>query len=104
MATVQVSTTGLPKKWDDIVKKMPEFKDAADAASVDDLKKIIVDCEGNLYTIDKEIEADTKLAGYKEAVKEAMGPYKDGKKAQQAKIQYALLLLEGKGIELDNKD
>lgn len=38
MGTVQVSTTGLAKKWDDIVKKMPEFKDAADAASVEDLK------------------------------------------------------------------
>jgi hypothetical protein len=104
MGTIQLSTTGLAKKWDDIVKKMPEFKDAADAASVEDLKKIIVECEGNLYTIEKEMEADTKLAGYKEAVKEAMEPYKDGKKAQQAKIQYALLLLEGKGVDLNNKD
>jgi hypothetical protein len=104
MATVQVSTTGLAKKWDDIIKKLPEFKDAADAASVEDLKKIIVECEGNLYTIDKEQEADATLAGYKDAVKEAMGPYRDGRKAQQAKIQYALLLLEGKGVDLNNKE
>jgi hypothetical protein len=104
MATVQVSTTGLAKKWDDIIKKLPEFKDAADAASVEELKKIIVECEGNLYTIDKEQEADATLAGYKDAVKEAMGPYRDGKKAQQAKIQYALLLLEGKGVDLNNKE
>jgi hypothetical protein len=104
MATVQVSTTGLAKKWDDIIKKLPEFKDTADAAGVDELKKIIVECEGNLYTIDKEVEADVKLAGAKEAVKEYMGPYRDAKKAQQAKIQYALLLLEGKGVDLNNKD
>lgn len=104
MATVQASVTGLAKKWDDLIKKMPEFKDAADAASVDDLKKIIVECEGNLYTVDKEMEADMKLAGYKDAVKEAMQPYRDGKKAQQAKIQYALFLLEGKGVDLSNKD
>lgn len=104
MATVQLSTTGLAKKWDDIVKKMPEFKDTADAAGVDELKKIIVECEGNLYTIEKEMEADTKLAGAKEAVKEYAAPHRDAKKAQQAKIQYALFLLEGKGVDLDNKD
>ena len=104
MATVQVSMTGLPKKWDDIIKNLPEFKDAADASSVDDLKKIIVECEGNLYTIEKEIEEDQQLAGAKEVVKEIAGPYRDAKKAQQAKIQYALLLLEGKGVDLNNKD
>lgn len=104
MATVQVSTTGLAKKWDDIIKKLPEFKSTADAAGVDELKKIIVECEGNIYTIEKEQEADMTLAGYKDAVKEASQPYRDGKKAQQAKIQYALLLLEGKGVDLDNKD
>lgn len=104
MATVQLSTTGLAKKWDDIIKKMPEFKDAADAASEADLKKIIVEAEGNLYTVDKEIEADGKLAGAKEIVKELSEPYKDAKKAQQAKIQYALFLLEGKGVDLNNKD
>lgn len=104
MATVQASTTGLAKKWDDMIKKMPEFKDTADAASVEELKKIIVECEGNIYTVEKEMEADMKLAGYKEAVKEASAPYRDGKKAQQAKIQYALFLLEGKGVDLNNKD
>lgn len=104
MANVQVSMTGLPKKWDDVIKKLPEFKDTADAASVEDLKKIIVQCEGNLYTIDKEQDADTKLAGAKEIVKELSEPYKDAKKVQQAKIQYALLLLEGKGVDLDNQD
>lgn len=104
MTTVQLSTTGLAKKWDDIIKKMPEFKDTADAAGVDELKKIIVECEGNLYTIEKEMEADTKLAGAKEAVKEYAAPHRDAKKAQQAKIQYALFLLEGKGVDLDNKD
>jgi hypothetical protein len=104
MATVQVSTTGLAKKWDDIIKKLPEFKDTADAASVEELKKIIVECEGNLYTIEKEMEADVKLAGAKDAVKEYAAPHRDAKKAQQAKIQYALLLLEGKGVDLNNKD
>lgn len=96
--------TSLPKKWDDLIKKMPEFKDTADAASVDDLKKIIVECEGNIYTVEKDEEADVKLATARESAREWAKPYREAKKFQQAKIQYALLCLESKGVELDNKE
>lgn len=96
--------TSLPKKWDDLIKKMPEFKDTADAASVEELKKIIVECEGNIYTVDKEQEADDKLTAAREMAKDLSAPYRDAKKTQQAKIQYALLCLESKGVDLDNKD
>jgi hypothetical protein len=102
-----MSDNNLPvfaEKWAKIIKDLPEFKDTADAASTEDLKKIIVTCEGNLYTIEKEQEGDTKLNAAKEMVKEYSGPYRDAKKVQQAKIQYALFLLEGKGVDLDNKD
>jgi hypothetical protein len=34
--------TTFPEKWNKLIDKMPEFKDAADAASLDDLKKIII--------------------------------------------------------------
>lgn len=95
--------TSLPKKWDDLIKKMPEFKDAADAADVAGLKKIIVEAEGNIYTVSKEEDADIKLGTAREAVKELSAPYRDAKKHQQAKIQYALLCLESKGVDLDNK-
>lgn len=98
------NVTGLPKKWDNIIKKMPEFKETADAAGVDELKKIIVEAEGNLFTINKEEEADIKLASAKEMAKNLSEPHREAKKYQQAKIQYALLLLEGKGVDLDNKD
>src|SRR5579885_2239889 len=94
----------LAEKWAKVIKDLPEFKDTADAASTEELKKIIVTCEGNLYTIEKEQEGDTKLNAAKEMVKEYSGPYRDAKKVQQAKIQYALFLLEGKGVDLDNKD
>ena len=43
-----------PEKWAKVLKDLPEFKDIADAASADDLKKIIVTCEGNIYTVEKE--------------------------------------------------
>jgi hypothetical protein len=96
--------TGLPKKWDNILKKMPEFKETADSSSVEDLKKIIVTCEGNIYTVDKDEEADVKLSAAREMAKDLAVQYRDGRKYQQAKIQYALLLLSGKGVDLNNKD
>ena len=93
-----------PEKWAKVLKELPEFKDTADAASTEDLKKIIVTCEGNIYTIDKEKDDDTKLNAAKDLVKEYSAPYRDAIKVQTAKIKYALYLLEGKGVDLDNKD
>lgn len=93
-----------PDKWWKIIQKLPEFKDTADAASVDDLKKIVITSEGNIYTIEQEKEADVKLNAAKEIKKELEEPYRDAAKAQMAKIKYAMFLLEGKGVQLDNKD
>lgn len=93
-----------PEKYAKVIDKLPEFKDTADAASVEDLKKIIVTCEGNIYTIEQEKANDTKLNGAKELVKEYSEPYRDANKVQTAKIKYALFLLEGKGADLDNRD
>jgi len=92
-----------PDKWYKVIEKLPEFKDMADAASIDELKKIILQCEGHIYTIDQEKNADTKLNGAKELVKEYSEPYRDALKVQTAKIKYALFLLEGKGVDLDNR-
>lgn len=86
-----------PEKWAKVLKDLPEFKENADAASTEDLKKIIVTSEGNIYTIDKEKDDDTKLNAAKELVKEYSAPYRDAVKVQTAKIKYALFLLEGKG-------
>ena len=96
--------TFFPEKWNKVLKDLPEFKETAEAASETELKKIIVDCEGNIYTVEKAQEADVKLNAAKEMAKEYSAPYRDAKKVQMAKIQYALFLLEGKGVDLDNKD
>jgi hypothetical protein len=93
-----------PEKWHKVIEKLPEFKDTADAASVDELKKIIVTAEGNIYTIEQEKEADEKLNAAKALVKDYSEPHRDAIKAQTAKIKYAVFLLEGKGVEIDNKD
>jgi len=89
-----------PSKWAKILKELPEFKETAEAASEEDLKKIILTCEGNLYTIEKEKNLDHKLNGAKELVKEYTAPYRDAMKVQTAKVKYALFLLEGKGVEV----
>jgi len=104
MSKKDAPLTSLPKKWDDLIRKMPEFKDTADAASEEGLKKIIVECEGNLYTINKEEDANIKLSGAREMVKTLSEPHREARKYQQAKIQYALLCLESKGVDLDNQD
>lgn len=92
-----------PKKYNNIISKMPEFKDLADSADTEELKRIIVECEGNLYTIEKEMSEDIKLNSAKELVKEYSELYRDGIKAQVAKVKYALFLLDGRGEDLDNK-
>lgn len=91
-----------PEKWAKVLKDLPEFKENADAASSEDLKKIIVTSEGNIYTIEKEKDDDTKLNAAKELVKEYSAPYRDAVKVQTAKVKYALFLLEGKGEDLNN--
>ena len=96
--------TTFPEKWNKLIGKMPEFKDTADAASLDDLKKIIVTAEGNLFVIEKEKEADTKLNAAKELVKDYSAGYAEASKFLVAKIKYALFLMEGKGSDLDNRE
>jgi len=93
-----------PDKYAKIIKSLPEFKDIADAASPEDLRKIIVESEGNIYTIEKEKSEDVKLNSAKELVKEYSASYRDAIKAQTAKVKYALFLLESKGVDLDNQD
>lgn len=104
MSKKDSNSSEFPNKWEKIIKSLPEFKDTADAASPDDLRKIIVESEGNIYTIEKEKSEDVKLNSAKELVKEYSASYRDAIKTQTAKVKYALFLLESKGIDLDNKD
>lgn len=102
--TNQDDPTTFPEKWHKILDKLPEFKEIADAASTDELKKIIVTCEGNIYTIEKDKEACIELNAAKELVKEHGAGFRDAAKAQMTKIKYALFLLEGRGVDLDSKE
>lgn len=87
-------------KWAKVLKSIPEFVGIADAASKDELKKIILQCEANIYTTEQDKETNATLNSLKEQLKEATEPYTDALKVQKAKINYALYLLESKGEDL----
>lgn len=94
--------TVFPDKW---AKKLPTgWQDTASAMKEDELKRVIVECESNIYVIDKEKTNDATLKGAREIVKEKGAPYRDAKSTQEAKIKYALFLLENRGTELDSRD
>lgn len=92
-----------PEKWMKVIQQLPEFKDTADAADTDELKQIVVRCEGNIYTIEKEMSEDIKLGAARELVKDLSEPYRDAKKVQTAKIKYAMFRLEERGVDLDDR-
>ncbi len=96
--------TEFPAKWSKVLKDLPEFRDMAEAASADELKKMIVMAEGNVYNIEKEKENDTKLNAAKELTKEHSAPYRDAIKTQKCKAKYCFFLLEGKGTELGDAE
>lgn len=93
-----------PEKWMKVIKTLPEFKDIADAADTDELKQIVVRCEGNIYTIEKEMEDDIQLCAARELVRQNSKPYNEAKKVQTAKLKYAMFRLEERGVNLDDKE
>jgi hypothetical protein len=90
---------------DKYLKLLPEgFADTANGMKEDELEKVIVEAEGNIYVIEKEKAADTKLSAAKEIVKDHSAPYRDAKACQTAKLKYALWLLESRGVDLDTQE
>lgn len=81
-----------------IIKQLPTgFVEEAAGLDEAGLQEVILGSTANLAQVDKEQQADQKLNGAREIVKDIMGGYNDAKKAQKAKIAYALHLLAEKG-------
>jgi len=96
------AATEFPKKWLD---KMPEgFADSANSMSEEELKRVIVESEGNIYTIEADKDKDPKLNGAKEIMQSLGKPYREAKACQTAKIKYACFLLESRGVDLDHTE
>ncbi len=91
-----------PSKYE---KKLPTgFKEDADSFDVEKLKQTILESEGNIVTIDREMQNDEKLQGVKDLLKDLSSGYRDAKHAQTAKIKYCLYLLENKGHSLEAEE
>jgi DNA-directed RNA polymerase alpha subunit len=87
------------------LKKLPDaFVDSVAAMKEDELKKIVYECEGNIYTIEQSKAQDEKLQSARESVKEWAAPYREASSIQKAKIKYIMWLLEGRGVDLDHTE
>jgi hypothetical protein len=85
-----------------LLKKLsPEFVDAINGMSDDEIKARILTCEGNLYEIAAAKQNDEKLNAAKEIVKDLSKPYAESKASENAKIQFAIFTLESRGINLN---
>lgn len=94
--------TEFPKK---MLDRLPEgWADSANSMKEDELKKVVFECAGNIHTINQAKGNDEKLNGAKELARNLSAPYRDAKNAQQAKIDYAIWLLEGRGVDLDHTE
>ena len=81
-----------------IAAKLPSgYAEDAAGMSGSQLRDEIIKAETALHEVDKELKADEKVTGARELLKDLVGAYNDTKKAQRAKIQYALHLLEERG-------
>lgn len=81
-----------------IIAKLPAgFVDDASGMDGDQLRAEIIRAETALREVDSAQKEDEKLAGAKEIVKDIVAGYNDVKRAQRAKIQYVLHVLEERG-------
>jgi hypothetical protein len=72
-----------------VIAKLPSgFVDDAAAMSPDELRQCIVDATANMERIQSEQEADEKLTGAKELVRDYSAGYKEARAAQAAKVSY----------------
>lgn len=81
-----------------IIAKLPaSYIDDTSGLSPEKLKAEIIQSETNIQRIEQEREADDKLSGARELVKDLSAPYRDAIVAQRAKIAYVMFLLSEKG-------
>lgn len=93
-----------PEKYNKILNKFAsEFLDAANGKTTEELRKEILKAEEALSEIDKAKTNDTKLNGHKDNVKELSAPYRESASIANAKIKYAIYMIEGRGETVSSK-
>lgn len=87
-----------------ILKKLPTgFAEDVASFNTAQLKGVILQSEANIRTVEQEREADDRLRGAKEIVKDLAGPYRDAVTAQRAKIAYAFHVMEERGESITSE-
>lgn len=90
-----------PKKY--YKKLSPEFTDAAESLSKEEIERKILEAEENIYQIDDAVDADEELNKAKEALKEMTSSYRESKAGETAKIKFLLFVIENRGQEVSTK-
>ncbi len=81
-----------------VIAKLPTgYLDDVAGMNGAELRAEIIKAETSIREVLKEQAADEKLQGARELVKDFVGGYNDAKKAQRAKIEYLLHMLEERG-------
>ncbi len=81
-----------------IIAKLPVgFAEEASGMNGDQLRAEIIKAETSLRWVQQEMKADEKLTGARELMKDLSASYNETKRAQRAKIDYALHVLEERG-------
>lgn len=84
-------------KLETIIKNLdPDTLAALDSADADSLKATIITAESSLADAKEELENNPEYQNLKESLKALSGGYRDLKKRQTGKIQYALIRLKDK--------
>lgn len=82
-----------------VISALPTgFAEDCAGFNTEQLKDELVKAETSLRRTKQEEKADEKLTGAKELVKDLGGAYREAKKAQRAKIDYTLHVLEERGV------
>lgn len=84
--------------------KLQSWANDINGVTNEELKKMIVEFDGNVYTIEKEKAEDAELAGLKEQIKALSAGYREATQVQLTKSRYCLNLLESRGVDLDNTE
>ena len=81
-----------------IIAKLPTgYAEDASGMNGDQLRAEIIRAETSLRWVQQEMKADEKLTGARELTKDLSSAYNEAKKAQRAKIDYSLHVLEERG-------
>jgi hypothetical protein len=84
-----------------IAKKLPaEFADNINAMDTEEIKKKIIEADGNLYNINESLTTNEEILQAKENLKEMTAPFREGKAGENAKIAYCLWVLSERGVQI----